>query len=149
MLVKAVVSCVIWLCVGCGTPKTEALLDFRFVNTDAQWYASRSVTSVLDSIARAKKTKHRQACFERRADFTPFIVSTDGVIQREGLHFLKRLAAQLAAKWLKPYSEVMHFVRARLSVATLRATVHCICGARRKIAGLHLEDGAALSLLFH
>ena len=134
---------------GVWNPQTEALLDFCFVNTDAQSYASRSVTSVLDSIARAKKTKHRQACFERRADFTPFIVSTDGVIQREGLHFLKRLAAQLAAKWSKPYSEIMHFVRARLSVATLRATVHCIRGARRKMAGLHLEDGAALSLLFH
>ena len=103
---------------GVWNPQTEALLDARVVNNDAQSYASRSVTSVLDSIARAKKTKHCQACVERRADFTPFIVSTNGVIQREGQHFLKCLAARLAVKWLKPYSEGMHFIRVRLSISS-------------------------------
>ena len=91
--------------------------------------------------------KHRQACVKRRADFTPFIVSTDRVIQREGQHFLKHLAARLAMKWSKPYIDVMHFIRVRLSISTLRATVHCIWEARQKLAGLHFKDGAVLSLL--
>ena len=134
---------------GVWNPQTEALLDICVVNTDAQSYASRSVTSVLDSIARAKKMKHRQACVKRRADFMPFIVATDGVIQREGQHSLKRLATRLAVKWSKPYSEVMHFIRMRLSISTLRATVHCIQEARQKLTGLHFEDGQlCLSSLF-
>ena len=79
-------------------PQTEVLLDIHMVNTDAQLYASLSVTSVLDSIARAKKTKHCQACVQRRADFMPFNVSTDGVIQWQGQHFFKRLATKLVVK---------------------------------------------------
>ena len=84
---------------------------------------------------------------DRRADFTPFIVSTDGVIHREAEHFLKRLAARLADKWMTPYGQVMYFIRARLSLATLRATVHCVRGARKKMASLHMDDGAAMSLM--
>ncbi len=132
---------------GVWNPQTEALFDFRVVNTDAQSYVSRSVAAVLESTAKAKKAKHRQACVERRADFTPFICSTDGVVHREGEHFLKRLAARLSGKWQKPYSEVMTFVRVRISLSMLRATVHCVRGSRKKLRALYFEDGAVMPLL--
>ena len=92
---------------GVWNTQTEALFDFRVVNTDAQSYASRPVAAVLETVAKAKKAKHHQVCIERRADFTPFVVSTDGVLHREAEHFLKRLAARLSAKWQKPYSQTM------------------------------------------
>ena len=133
---------------GVWQPQTEALFDFRVCNTDAQSYAKRPVIAVFDSIAKGKKAKHRQACWERRADFTPFIVSTDGVIQREGQHFLKRLASRLSDKWSKQYSETMNFARTQLSLEILRATNHSIRGARKKLRPLHFEDGAAMSLFF-
>ena len=131
---------------GVWQPQTEALFDFRVCNADAQSYVNRHVTAVLDSLARAKKNKHQEACWERRADFTPFVVTTDGVLQREGEHFVKRLAARLADKWAKPYSTTMNFVRTQLSLSILRATNHCLRGARRKLSALHFEDGAALPL---
>ena len=81
---------------GVWNPQTEALFDFRVVNTDAQSYVTRPVLAVLDSFAKAKKAKHHQACMDRRADFTPFIISTDGVLHCEAEHFLKRLAARLS-----------------------------------------------------
>ena len=107
---------------GVWHPQTEALFDFRVCNADAQSYANRPVTAVLDSLAQAKKTKHAQACRQRRADFRPFIVTTDGVIQREGQHFLRRLASRLANKWSRSYSTTMSFVRTQLSLAILRGT---------------------------
>ena len=131
---------------GVWHPQTEALFDFRVCNADAQSYANRPVTAVLDSLAQAKKTKHAQACRQRSADFTPFIVTTDGVIQREGQHFLKRLASRLANKWSKNYSTTMSFVRTQLSLAILRATGHCLRGARKTMLPLRFEDGAAMSL---
>ena len=131
---------------GVWQPQTEALFDFRVCNADAQSYVNRPVSSVLDSLAKSKKAKHEQACWERRMDFTPFIVSTDGVIHREGEHFMKRLASRLSARWSKPYSITMSFVRTQVSLAILRATNHCLRGARRKMAPLHLEDGAAVRL---
>ena len=41
---------------GVWHPQTEALFDFRVCNADAQLYANRPVTAVLDSLAQAKKT---------------------------------------------------------------------------------------------
>ena len=130
---------------GVWHPQTEALFDFRVCNADAQSYANRLVTAVLDSLAQAK-TKHAQTCRQRRADFMPIIVTTDGVIQREGQHFLKRLASRLPSKWSKKYSTTMSFVRTQLSLAILRATGHCLCGARKKMLPIRFEDGAAMSL---
>ena len=128
---------------GVWQPQTEALFDFRVCNSDAQSYINRHVTAVLDSLARAKKNKHQEACWERRADFTPFVVTTDGFLQRKGEHFVKRLAARLADKWTKPstkwYSTTMNFVMMQLSLSILRATNHCLRGARRKLSALPLK----------
>ena len=46
---------------GLWSSQTEALIDCRIVNTDAQSYAHRSVKAVLESTVAAKKTKHRRS----------------------------------------------------------------------------------------
>ena len=132
---------------GVWNPQRDVLLDFKVVNTDAASYIHRPVRSVLESAAAQKKAKHKQACAERRADFTPFICSTDGAIHREGQHFLRRLSARLASKWEMSYSRAMGFVNMRLSLAILRASVHCLRGARRKFFSLSNDSGAAIALL--
>ena len=132
---------------GVLQPQTEALFDFRMCNTDAQSYANRPVTAVFDSIAKRKKAKHRQACWEPRADFNHVLCQLmHGAIQREGHHFLKWLASRLSGKWSKQYSQTMSFVRTQFSLAIHRVMYHSIRGARKKLMPFHLEDGAALSL---
>ena len=95
---------------GVWNPQREVLFDFKVVNTDAASYVHRPVRAVLESAAVQKKAKHEQACAERRADFTPFICSTDGAIRHEGQHFLRHLSARLASKWEMAYSRAMSFV---------------------------------------
>ena len=102
--------------------------------------------AALESTTAAKKTKHRQACNDRRADFSPFVCANDEAVHREGVHVIKRVAAQLAAKWGSNYSRPMFFVQQRLSVAILRASLHCVWGARKKLAPFHLDKAAALPL---
>ena len=110
---------------GVWNPQREVLIDFKVVNSDAASYVGRPVRSVLESAAAAKKAKHRQACADRRADFTSFVCTTDGAIHREGMHFLRRLSARLSLKWELSYSRAMHmnFVRTRMSLASLRALI--------------------------
>jgi hypothetical protein len=52
---------------------------------------------------REKKKKYLEACLAQRRHFTPFVVSTDGLLDREAKILLKKLSALLAAKWEKPY----------------------------------------------
>jgi hypothetical protein len=55
---------------------------------------------------REKKKKYLEPCLEQRRYFTPFVVSTDGLLGKEAKTLLKRLSALLSEKWEKPYSEV-------------------------------------------
>ena len=104
------------LCVrGVWEPQTEALFDIRVVDTDARSYRARSPRDVLGSAEVEKKRKYLQACQDRHATFTPLCVSVDGMLGSEAEFFIKRLGDFLAARWERPYSVVMGWVRARLS----------------------------------
>ena len=91
-------------------PQTAALLDVRVIDTDTQSYASRTVDAVLCSAEQEKKQKYLAAVEERRASFTPFVASVDGVLGHDAQHLIKRLCDQIAMKWEKSHSEVMVWV---------------------------------------
>ena len=93
-----------------------------------------------------KKRKYLQACQDRRATFTPFCVSVDGMLGSEAEFFVKRLGDFLAARWERPYSVVMGWVRARLSFTILRAALFCMRGSRTKWRSLGIVDCASLPI---
>ena len=75
---------------GVWQPQVEALFDIRVTDTDAPSYRQRSPVSILDSGA-VEKRVYRSAVENRRENFTPFVLSVDGLLQREASHFVKRL----------------------------------------------------------
>ena len=87
---------------GLWVAQTEALLDIRVMDTDAQSYTSRTVDSVLLSAENEKKKKYLDAVEARHASFTPFVTSIDGVLAREANSVIKLLATRIALKWEKP-----------------------------------------------
>ena len=64
----------------------------------------------------------------------------------EAEFFVKRLGNFLAARWERPYSVVMGWVRARLSFAVLRAALLCVRGSHTKWRSLGIVDGTSLPL---
>ena len=74
-------------------PQVEVLFDISMIDTDAPSYRRRSPVSVLDSGVVEKKRVYCSAVEDRRGNFTPFVLSVDGSLQREALHFVKRLSA--------------------------------------------------------
>ena len=93
--------------------------------------------------------KHKTACEATRRDFVPFIVSTDGCLGEAAQAFLRRLGRRLAEKWQRAYSQVFGFIKARMSVAILRASSQCLRGPRTRVQGAvcMMEDGAALGVV--
>ncbi len=80
------------------------------------------------------------------------MVSVDGLLGKEATTFSKRLAAKLASKWQRTYSEVCGYVNARLSITIVRATHLCLRGSRVPTDKMSTrralwEDGAGLGLL--
>ena len=106
---------------------------------------------VLAAHEREKKRKYLEPCLEQRRHFTPFVVSTDGLIGKEGKTLLKLLSARLAEKTGKTYAETCGYVNARMSIAIVRATHLCLRGSRVPTSQMSnrrtlWEDGAGLGL---
>jgi hypothetical protein len=85
---------------------------------------------VLETVERLKKKKYLQPCFDQHHRFTPSIVSVGGLIGKEANTILKFIAARTAIKAGKTYSNVMGYMRARLSISIVRATHVCLRGSR-------------------
>ena len=127
---------------GVWMPQVEALFDVRIIDTDAQSYSKHSPREVIKSAEKDKKDYYVEACEARRSVFTPLCCSVDGMLGKEAEVFIKRLGDGLANKWDKSYSNVVGWIRARLSFAILRATVLCLRGSRTKWRSIGLDDGA-------
>ena len=130
---------------GLWEPQAVALLDVRVVDTDAPSHIHRNTVAVLCSAEEEKKRKYNSAAEACRASFTPFVVSTDGMLGREANFLLKRLAQSISIKWEKPLGQTTGWLRAKLSFAILRATNLCLRGSRIKWrSGVGIDDGAGL-----
>ncbi len=132
---------------------TDCIIDVRVTDTDARSNLSKDPHKVLEAHEREKKKKYLAACRQQRRDFTPFVVSTDGLLGKEAKTLLRKLSALIAAKWDKPYSQVCGYVNARMSIAIVRATHLCLRGSRiptgRMSRRPQWEGAAGLSLFRH
>ena len=109
---------------------TATIFNVRITNTDAPTYRATDPTQVLLTHEKRKKEKYNQLCLDRRRHFTPLVFSVDGMRGAEATAASKKLAALLAAKWKRSYSDVCSFVRSRLSIALARSASQCLRGAR-------------------
>jgi hypothetical protein len=130
---------------------TDCIIDVRVTDVDAKSNRSKDPHKVLAAHEREKKKKYLGACLEQRRHFSPFVVSTDGLLGKEAKMLLKKLSARLAEKWEKPYSEVCGYVNARMSIAIVRATHLCLRGSRIPTSKMcnrlpQWEDKAGLGL---
>jgi len=116
------------------------------IATDARSYHAHSPHDVLSS-ADGEKHKYLQACQDQCATFTPLCVSVDGMLGYEAEFFVKRSGDFLAAKWERPYTVVMEWVRACLSFAILQAALLCVCGSHTKWRSLRIVDGPSLPII--
>ena len=106
--------------------------------------------AILSSAEEAKKMKYSEEAALRQASFTPFVVPVDGILGREASFSIKHLAQKLAHKWEKSNSEVLGWMRARLSFAILRATNLCLRGSAPNEGVLlewMMEQGCLVSCL--
>ena len=66
----------------------------------------------LQYFPQQKKRKYTSAAEAPRASFTPFVVSTDGMLGREVNFLLKRLAQSISIKWEKPQGQTTGWLHA-------------------------------------
>jgi hypothetical protein len=136
---------------GLWQRQTDCIIDVRVTDTDAKSNLSKDPARSWKPTKREKKRKYLAPCIAQRRHFTPFVVSTDGLIGKEAKCLLEALSIKLAEKWEKPYAVVRGYVNARMSIAIVRATHICLRGSRIPSSKMSnrfplWEDKAGLSL---
>eukprot|EP00804_Cyclotella_cryptica_P004744 CCRYP_016226-RG/>CCRYP_016226-RG protein AED:0.29 eAED:0.29 QI:0/-1/0/1/-1/1/1/0/415 len=110
---------------------------------------SHMVTALLQSFlsfAREKRDKYEEACLERRKDFTPLCYSVDGMPCEAARSAERRLASLLAVKWDRQYSEMVNFIRTRMSLSVVRSNTLLLRSERAHSWKRRApEDGSAVT----
>jgi hypothetical protein len=129
---------------------TDCIIDVRVTDTDAKSNLSKDPAKVLESQEKEKKKRKSLAsCVAQRRHFTPYLVSTNGLLGKKAKCLLKKLSTALADKWEKLYAVVRGHVNARMSIAIVRATQICLRGSRIPTSTMRRPqwaDKAGLSL---
>ena len=106
------------------------VFDIRVTDPECDSFRTMETDKLLARHEKEKKKKYAEACQERRRDFTPLVFTVDGCGGVETNAAIKRLAALLAIKWRREYSEVCGYVKSRLSIALVRSASTCLRGSR-------------------
>ena len=119
-------------CFGFWTRGRDTVFDIRITDCDCATHRGKPYEKVLKEQEDEKKRKYLGTCRELRKDFTPLVYSVDGVPGREARSAERRIAAQLAEKWHRPYSQMVHYVRSRMSIAIVRSNTLLLRGSRNR-----------------
>ena len=92
---------------------------------------NKDLASLYKLHENAKKREYGERVREvEHPVFTPLVLSTCGGMSRETMTFYKKLTADLAAKRKLQYSEMLGWLRCRISCALLRSAIMAIRGSR-------------------
>ena len=81
--------------------------------------------------------------------FTPLIFTTTGVMGHECSIYHKNLAEKISEKKNERYSDIMRYLRVKLSFLAIKSTLLCLRGSRTlsKVEGVNSDFGLALNEL--
>ena len=86
--------------------------------------------SILSKLENEKKNKYNRRIMEvEHGTFTPLIFTTTGVMGSECTKFYKALAMRISEKKDETYSEVVRYLRVKLSFMALKSALLCLRGS--------------------
>ena len=125
----------------------RTVFDTRITDADCRSYRNKAPSAVLRQQEREKIRKYKEACLERRRDFTPLCFTADGMPGREALNAMRQLGTHLAEKWERQRSQMVFYVRTRMSLALVRANSLLLRGSRDRQHRIRplIENGPGMS----
>ena len=131
--------------------KEQSIIDVRVTFPDGGENRGKETPKILERHEADKRRMYKPECDRQGLDFVPFVVTTDGVMGGLANELISTLGHKLGKKWGKRKGVVLSWIRARLSIAIVRASSACIRGSRTDPHPRELEagfvDGAALTSL--
>ena len=108
-----------------------AFFDVRVTHVNSQTNANKTTSTIFREHEQAKKREYMERVLEvEHASFTPLIIGTNGGMGDECQRFVSALSSKLAEKQNEKYSDIISWLRIRLSIEVIRSTLLCVRGSR-------------------
>ena len=108
-------------------------IDVTVVNTEGKSLAKVTPDKALENAERAKRRHHKDDLFVSRRHFSPFALSTDGLLSPAAVTVVRRIAAKISQRKGIAYSVLVARIRAGISFALARAVFDNLFGERRRV----------------
>ena len=109
----------------------DAFFDVSFFYPNMSSYCNEDLASLYKLHKNAKKREYGERVWEdEHAVVTPLVLSTCGGMLCETTTFYKKVTTDLAAKRKVQYSEVLGWLRCRISFPLLQSAIMVICESR-------------------
>ena len=116
---------------GFWTRREDAFFDVRVFHANAPSNRTRTLQEACRHHEHLKQLEYEDRIINvDRGSFCPLVFSTSGSVGPLCDRFLKRLAGKISDLDQGHYSEIMAYIRCRISFALLRSAVMCIRGSR-------------------
>ena len=112
------------------TQETDSIQNMCVVNTDAVSHQPQNPKKCMETAERYKNKQYLHAYLSKHWNFTPFVATVDGLLVFKAAAKPKHIARCFTTKRKEPYSHTCRFVNIRVAITLVRATQHCIQGAR-------------------
>ena len=113
------------------TRDQTAFFDIRVTYVGSQSNKNQKTAVVFRQHELAKKREYMQRVLDvEQGSFTPLVFGSNGGMGNECRKFTDELSRQLATKQNETYSDVVSWLRVRLSMEIVRSTILCVRGSR-------------------
>ena len=87
---------------GLWDRQVDAIIDIKLGDADTDSYKYEPMEVLLSRQETIKKDKHGKICHDQRKFVLPFVISVDGMLQREALFVFSQLSRFMAEKTEEP-----------------------------------------------
>ena len=109
----------------------NAFFDVRVTNADAASQSKSSIKSILKKHEAEKKRAYNQRVMQvEQGTLTPLIFTVTGSMGPECSIFHKTLAEKISSKTGERYSNIINYIRCKLSFMAIRSALLCLRGSR-------------------
>lgn len=116
---------------GVWAPLDKAFFDIRVIHPNAASNVSKSIDAMYRTHEMEKKRLYNERILQvEKATFTPLVLTTTGGMSIECKRFYKRIAQLLANKNGQSYSDMISWIRKRISFEILKTCVIAVRGFR-------------------
>ena len=108
-------------------------VDVTIINSEGKTHSKVSPDKALHNVEQAKRRHHKDELLASRRHFSPFGMTTDGLLGSAAVTLVRRLASAISEKSGIAYSVLVSRIRAGLSFALARAVFDNLFGERRRV----------------